>query len=398
MHRLAGAAAGATRRGGLAVPRPVRDGRPPRPARPHPAGTREPGDPAYLDWCERHADWLDPYVDYLTVRTTLGGRPWPEWEPALRDRDPQRVADVVSGAPVLAERVRSEQWRFAEQWARPAPLRRGARRPAVRRRADLRRPRQRRRLGAARPVPARRRGTADGRGRRPARLLQRTASSGATRSTTGRRMASGRLRLVDRAAAIARCALSTWSGSTTSAASRPTGRSRPTRPTADERPVGAGPGRGALRRARGRALGGLPLIAEDLGVITAEVERCATVRPARHEGPPVRLRRRPTANPTSRTTTRSTASSTPARTTTTRRSAGGDRSPTTPATWSVLYWSTRGSRCPGRSSGSAHASGARLAVVPAQDLLGLGGEARMNTPGVPRRQLDLASGGRRLRR
>jgi len=30
----------------------------------------------------------------------------------------------------------------------------------------------------------------------------------------------------------------------------------------------------------------------------------------------------------------------------------------------------------------AHASRARLAVVPAQDLLGLGGEARMNMPGV----------------
>ena len=30
----------------------------------------------------------------------------------------------------------------------------------------------------------------------------------------------------------------------------------------------------------------------------------------------------------------------------------------------------------------AHASPARLAVVPAQDLLGLGSEARMNTPGV----------------
>jgi 4-alpha-glucanotransferase len=30
-----------------------------------------------------------------------------------------------------------------------------------------------------------------------------------------------------------------------------------------------------------------------------------------------------------------------------------------------------------------HSSRARLAVVPAQDLLGLGSDARMNTPGVP---------------
>src|SRR4051794_19908449 len=75
-----------------------------------------PHDPAYLAWCEQQADWLDPYVEYLTVRTTLGGRPWPEWEPALRDRDRQRVAEVLAEAPDLAARIRLDQWRFAEQW------------------------------------------------------------------------------------------------------------------------------------------------------------------------------------------------------------------------------------------------------------------------------------------
>ena len=45
-------------------------------------------------------------------------------------------------------------------------------------------------------------------------------------------------------------------------------------------------------------------------------------------------------------------------------------------------WSTPTSRCPGRWSGWRSSSTARLAVVPAQDLLGLGSEARMNTPGT----------------
>jgi 4-alpha-glucanotransferase len=79
------------------------------------AGPR-PEDPAYRAWCEEQAEWLDPYVEYHTVRTTLGGRPWPEWEPALRDRHPQAVADILTGAAELAERVRSDQWRFAQQW------------------------------------------------------------------------------------------------------------------------------------------------------------------------------------------------------------------------------------------------------------------------------------------
>jgi 4-alpha-glucanotransferase len=80
------------------------------PARPQP-----PSGTAYRDWYEHEEDWLEPYVEYLTVRTSLGGAPWPDWQPALRDRDPRAVADVVSGAPALADRVRAEQWRFAEQ-------------------------------------------------------------------------------------------------------------------------------------------------------------------------------------------------------------------------------------------------------------------------------------------
>ena len=56
-------------------------------------------DPSYRSWCELQADWLEPYVEYLTIRTLLGGRPWPEWEPALRHRDPRRVAEALADAP-----------------------------------------------------------------------------------------------------------------------------------------------------------------------------------------------------------------------------------------------------------------------------------------------------------
>ena len=120
------------------------------------------------------------------------------------------------------------------------------------------------------------------------------------------------------------------------------------------------------------------------------------VRAARDEGAAVRLRRRRRTTPTCPSTTASRASSTPAPTTTTRRWGGGRRWTRPPA-----------SRC-GRSAAGprrepmpwalvrlALSSTARLSVVPAQDLLGLGSEARMNTPGHRQRQLDLAGGARR---
>ena len=59
------------------------------------------------------------------------------------------------------------------------------------------------------------------------------------------------------------------------------------------------------------------------------------------------------------------------------------RSTSGPATrCASLPRSTPTSRCPGRWSGSPSPRPARLAVVPAQDLLGLGSESRMNTPGT----------------
>src|SRR4051794_12740462 len=109
---------GAPRAGGASPPRARRAGAAPpglpAPAEPPPA----PGDPAYAAWCEREAGWLEPYVEYRTLRALHGDVAWTEWEPGLRDRDPARVAVALRTASDLAERLRAEQWSFAEQWRR----------------------------------------------------------------------------------------------------------------------------------------------------------------------------------------------------------------------------------------------------------------------------------------
>ena len=85
-------------------------------------------------------------------------------------------------------------------------------------------------------------------------------------------MKRDRLRLVGGPAAARRSSRSTSSGSTTSAASRRRGRCPPTEPTAEVGDWAPGPGADLLTALQ-KALGGLPLIAEDLGVITPEVEK-----------------------------------------------------------------------------------------------------------------------------
>ena len=188
----------------------------------------------------------------------------------------------------------------------------------------------------------------------------------------GRARARG-LPLVDRAAAADARSSSTCSGSTTSAASpRYWAVPRRRRPARDGR-WSPGPGDAHLPRggARARAAAG-----DRRGPRRDHAGRRRAARRARlprHGRAPLGLRR-PARQPSpAREPPRATRSSTPR--------------PTTP---------TRCRRLPRRSDPwelieLALSSRAALAMVPAQDVLGLGSEARMNRPGQARRELVLAA-------
>jgi 4-alpha-glucanotransferase len=75
-----------------------------------------PSGPAYDDWVARQGDWLEPYAEFTALRMLHGDAPWTTWEPGLRDRHPPRVREALAGAGDLIERLRAEQWTFAEQW------------------------------------------------------------------------------------------------------------------------------------------------------------------------------------------------------------------------------------------------------------------------------------------
>ena len=239
--------------------------------------------------------------------------------------------------------------------------------------------------------------TASSRARRPTPTPTR-ASCGATRSTTGRRCA-GAATAGGSSACGARSSSSTSRGSTTSAASSPTGWCREGARDAAAGAGAAGPGARAVRRGAERELGALPFIAEDLGVITAPVDRLrATLGLPGHGRPAVRLRPR---RPRTGRTASSNHERGPRRLHRHARqrhgcAAGGSRSPAaTRARAHAASPRRRRGRRPGWALiRLALRSPARPGDVQAQDVLGLGIEARMNLPGR-RGAVAVAAGARR---
>ena len=174
-----------------------------------------------------------------------------------------------------------------------------------------------------------------------------------------------------------RSSSSTWCASTTSAASSPTGRCREDLKTAKAGRWRRGPG-ATLFRAAEQALGPLPLVVEDLGIITPAVTRLrdelglpgmVVLQFAFGGGP--RNPHRPENHRRNLVVYTGTHDTDTAigwwESLTGQARAATGLDPAEP-NWSLIRM--------------ALGSPASVAIVPAQDVLGLGSEARMNRPGT----------------
>ena len=284
-------------------------------------------------------------------------------------------------AAFAGEDALADQVRFEREWSALRALRARARRPHLRRHADLRRCGQRRARRASRAVRARR-----GRGRAAGQLLGDRPALGQSALRLARAPRDG-LPLVDRALpahvrARRHARIDHFRGFVAYWAI-------PERHKTAQHGRWRARSRRRARSTRSRAaLGDLPLVAEDLGVITPAVVRLRKRARAARGWSSCSGRSAARAKPArARRTTRSSPSSTRRRTTPTRRAAGSTSLPkrereATPLDPREPHWSL---------IELAHASRAALSIVPAQDVLGLGSAARMNTPGHVDGQLALAA-------
>ncbi len=62
------------------------------------------------------ADWLDDYALYRVLRAQQGGAPWQDWPAGLRERDSLALRDARDAHPAAIQALRRTQFAFHEQW------------------------------------------------------------------------------------------------------------------------------------------------------------------------------------------------------------------------------------------------------------------------------------------
>jgi 4-alpha-glucanotransferase len=71
---------------------------------------------AFLDFRRRQRAWLDDYALFMALKEAHGGRPWNEWPEPLRLRDRQALAEARGAHGAAIERSELYQFWFEEQW------------------------------------------------------------------------------------------------------------------------------------------------------------------------------------------------------------------------------------------------------------------------------------------
>ncbi len=69
----------------------------------------------FAAWCAAERDWLEDYALFMAIRAPLGGQPWWTWQPALARREPAALAAARVQYAAEIDFWRFVQWRFDVQ-------------------------------------------------------------------------------------------------------------------------------------------------------------------------------------------------------------------------------------------------------------------------------------------
>lgn len=67
-------------------------------------------------WCAVNRGWLDDFALFMALKNAHGGRPWVEWEPELVRRDPAALIAANGEHAGAIASLKFIQWQFFTQW------------------------------------------------------------------------------------------------------------------------------------------------------------------------------------------------------------------------------------------------------------------------------------------
>src|SRR5260221_5024887 len=72
--------------------------------------------PSFEIFCSESAGWLEDYALYAAIKRARRDKPWTEWEPELRARDPEALDRARGALRAEIDQQRFEQFLFARHW------------------------------------------------------------------------------------------------------------------------------------------------------------------------------------------------------------------------------------------------------------------------------------------
>ncbi|MCR4337321.1 MAG: 4-alpha-glucanotransferase [Candidatus Omnitrophica bacterium] len=70
----------------------------------------------YHKFCAEHRDWLEDYATFCVLKDLLGGRCWIEWPMEIRQRNPSLLREIQMRYAPEMERIKFFQFIFFQQW------------------------------------------------------------------------------------------------------------------------------------------------------------------------------------------------------------------------------------------------------------------------------------------
>jgi 4-alpha-glucanotransferase len=77
-----------------------------------------PAHDGFAAFCRAHAAWLDDFALFMALKSAHGGRSWDTWDPAAARREPEALDEWRRRAAREIEAHKFTQWAFFRQWLR----------------------------------------------------------------------------------------------------------------------------------------------------------------------------------------------------------------------------------------------------------------------------------------